>query len=78
MIDLAVDDLRLAGAAQAVAAGMREKDAGPQAGIENGPPFGDLDRLAERLDRQSMRGHIALLSRILSRQALSSLSSPSP
>ena len=58
VIDLAVDDLRLARAAQAVAAGVRQIDPRPQAGVEDRLAFGDVDRVAERLDGELMR-HVA-------------------
>lgn len=40
MVDLALDDLRLACAAQAVAAGVGEIDASAEAGVEYGLAFG--------------------------------------
>ena len=54
MVDFAVDHLRLAGATQAMPAGMREIDAGAQAGVENGLAFRDFDRFAQGIDRQLM------------------------
>ncbi|MNN12090.1 hypothetical protein D3C81_1250710 [compost metagenome] len=52
VVDLAVGDLHLAGGAQAVAAGVRQVDAGAQRGVEDGLAFLDLDGLAQRLDGQ--------------------------
>ena len=52
MIDLAFQHCDLAGAAQPVTAGMRQPDAGAQAGVENGLPFLHRHCLPDRLDRQ--------------------------
>ena len=54
MIDFSVQHLRLAGPAQAVAAGVRQIDAGAQAGVEDGLALGDLNGIAEGFDRQLM------------------------
>jgi hypothetical protein len=48
VIDLAVADLRLAGRAQAVAAGVRQVDAGAQRGVEDGLAVFDLSGPAVR------------------------------
>ncbi len=52
MVDLAVGHLHLAGGAQAMAAGVRQVDAGAQARVEKGLALLDLDGLAQRLDGQ--------------------------
>ena len=69
MVDLAVQNLRLARPAQAMAAGVRQVDARAQAGVEDRLAFGDVDRVAERFDGEMMR-HLAL--------RLRRFSSPSP
>ena len=55
MIDFAVENLRLARPAKAVAARMRQIDAGAQAGVEDRLTFGDVDDVADRLDGKLMR-----------------------
>ena len=50
VLDLAVGHVDLAGRAQAVAAGVRQVDAGAQRSVEDGLTLLDLQHLAERLD----------------------------
>ena len=54
MIHLTVGHLHLAGAAQAMAAGMRDVDALAQRGVEQGLAVLDLDRGAQRFDGELM------------------------
>ena len=56
MIDFAIDDLHLAGRAQAVTAGMRQVDPCTQTCIENGLAILDIDGYAQRLDGELI-GH---------------------
>lgn len=50
VFDLAVGDLDLAGAAQPMAAGVRQVDAGAQGGVEDGLALLHVDHLAERFN----------------------------
>ncbi|MPM30199.1 hypothetical protein SDC9_76747 [bioreactor metagenome] len=50
VVDLAVEDLHLAGRTGAVGAGVRQPHTGPQAGLEDGLVVGDLDLAAERFN----------------------------
>ncbi len=62
MIDFAVQHLRLAGAAEAMSAGMWKIDAGAKTGVEDGLALLDLDRFAQGINRQLMHGHDTLFS----------------
>jgi len=65
VLDFAIGDLDLAGAAQAVAAGVRQVDAGAQRGVENGLPFLDLDDLTDRFNGELIAHGRSLLSKTI-------------
>ena len=46
--------------AEAVAAGVRQIDAGAQAGVENGLAFGHFDLFANGIDGKLVNGHAGL------------------
>jgi hypothetical protein len=55
VINLAIDNLHLAGGAQTVTAGMRQVNPRAQAGIEDGLAILDIDSSAKRFDSELVR-----------------------
>jgi hypothetical protein len=59
VIDFAIDNLHLAGGAQAVTAGVRQINPRTQACIEDGLAILDVDRYAQWLDGQLIRHRLS-------------------
>ena len=66
MVDAAFQHVDLAAAAEAVTAGVRQIDAGPQAGVEHGLPLRDFDGLSQWLYGQSVAHCFSPVAPVLS------------